>query len=161
MNELEFTFEQSPWEHYRMTKGMGDTVSAVTLLSLLEGADEQQAEDALNDLETGCMHLDISGLPKVGGTGEAAVRLRQEMQLAKKGLQPEALEEGVEAGGEADAHKGGDEHAREGGDADRLLRACSRARREDERQHAAEEAPRSHLYGAEAKIRSLDRRVGD
>jgi len=93
MNDLEFTFEQSPWERYLMTKGMGDTISAVTLLSLLEGADEQQAEDALNDLEIGCMHLDISGLPKVGGTGEAAVRLRREMQLAKKGLNPEELEE--------------------------------------------------------------------
>ena len=46
MNDLEFTFEQSPWEAYRMTKGMGDTVSAVTLLSLLEDADEQQVEDA-------------------------------------------------------------------------------------------------------------------
>lgn len=94
MNELEFTFEQSPWERYRMTLGMGDTICAVTLLSLLEDADEQQAEDALNDLEVGCIRLDISGLPRVGGTGEAAVRLRREMQLAKKDLNPEELEEG-------------------------------------------------------------------
>ena len=41
MNDLEFTFEQSPWEAYRMTKGMGDTISAVTLLSLLEDADDR------------------------------------------------------------------------------------------------------------------------
>ena len=39
------------------------------------------------------MILDISGLPKVGGTGEAAVRLRREAQLAKEGLDPELLEE--------------------------------------------------------------------
>jgi len=65
----------------------------VTMLSLLEGEEEQQVEDALQDLETGCMNLDISGLPKVGGTGEAAVRLRREMQLAKKGLQAADLEE--------------------------------------------------------------------
>ena len=94
MNDLEFTFEQSPWEAYRMSKGMGDTVSAVTLLSLLEDADEQQVEDALNDLEVGSMNLDISGLPKAGGVGEAALRLRREEQLVKKGLAPEDLEEG-------------------------------------------------------------------
>ena len=94
MNDLEFTFEQSPWESYLLTKGMGDTISAVTLLSLLEGADEQQLEDALNDLETGSMNLDISGLPRTYGAGEAAVRLRREMQLAKKDLDPRDLEEG-------------------------------------------------------------------
>jgi len=93
MNDLEFSFEQTPWETFLRQKGMGDTISAVTVLSLLEGDDEQQLEDALQDLETGCMDLDISGLPRVGGTGEAAVRLRREMQLAKKGLNPGDLEE--------------------------------------------------------------------
>ena len=93
MNDLDFSFEQTPWEAFLMTKGMGDVVSAVTLLSMLEGEDEQQLEDALQDLETGCMILDISGLPKTGGTGEAAVRLRREMQMAKTGLVPAALEE--------------------------------------------------------------------
>ena len=77
MNRLDVSFEASPWEAFLMTKGMGETVSAVTLLSLLEGEDEQQLEDALQDLETGCMILDISGLPKLGGTGEAAVRLHR------------------------------------------------------------------------------------
>lgn len=94
MSDLDFSFEASPWEAFLMTKGMGDTISAVTLLSLLEGEDEQQLEDALQDLETGCMILDISGLPKPGGTGEAAVRLRREGELVKKGLDPSALEEG-------------------------------------------------------------------
>ena len=93
MNDLEFSFEQTPWEAFLMSKGMGDTVSAATLLSLLEGDDEQQLEDALQDLETGCMVLDVADLPKVGGTGEAAVRLRREIQLAQSGLRPEALEE--------------------------------------------------------------------
>ncbi len=94
MNELEFSFEQSPWEAFLLNKGMGANISAVTLLSMLEEGDEQQVEDALADLETASMHLDISGLPKAGATGEAAVRLRQEMQLVKKGLNPEALEPG-------------------------------------------------------------------
>ena len=93
MNDLDFSFEQSPWEAFLMTKQMGDTVSAVNLLTMLEGEEEQQVEEALLDLETACMELDISGLPKVGGTGEAALRLRREMQLVKKGLHPETLEE--------------------------------------------------------------------
>ena len=93
MNNLDFSIEASPWEAFLMTKGMGETISAVTLLSLLEGADEQQLEEALQDLETGCMILDISGLPKPGGTGEAAVRLRREAQLTKHGLNPADLEE--------------------------------------------------------------------
>ncbi|MBQ3193141.1 MAG: sigma-70 family RNA polymerase sigma factor [Oscillospiraceae bacterium] len=93
MNDLEFSFEQSPWESFIRTKGMGDTVSAANLLTLLEGEDEQQVEDALNDLETGCMILDISDLPKAGGNGEAALRLRQEKALVKKGLNPCNLEE--------------------------------------------------------------------
>ncbi len=94
MNDMEFSFEQSPWEAFLLTKGMGETVSAVTVLSLLEGEDEQQLEDALGDMETGCMNLDISGLPKIGATGEAAVRLRHEMQMVKTGLDPQELKEG-------------------------------------------------------------------
>ncbi len=93
MNNLDITFEASPWEAFLMTKGMGQTVSAVTVLSLLEGEDEQQLEDALQDLETGCMILDISGLPKIGGSGEAALRLRREAEMAQKDLDPSALEE--------------------------------------------------------------------
>ena len=93
MNDLDFSFEASPWEAFLMTKGMGETISAVTLLSLMEGQEEQQLEDAMQDLETGCMFLDISGLPKVGGTGEAAVRLRREVQLANEGLDPDLLDE--------------------------------------------------------------------
>ncbi|MBQ8835386.1 MAG: hypothetical protein IJ001_10780 [Oscillospiraceae bacterium] len=94
MNSLDFSFEISPWEAFLRTKQSGDTVSAADLLTMLEGEEEQFVEDALNDLEIGCMVLDISDLPKAGGTGEAARRLRQEMQLVKKGLNPGELEEG-------------------------------------------------------------------
>lgn len=93
MNNLDFSFEQTPWEAFLMTKGMGDTVSAGNLLAMLEGEEEQAVEDALADLETACMILDISDLPKTGGTGEAAVRLRREMQLAKTGLDIRQLDE--------------------------------------------------------------------
>lgn len=92
MNNLDVTFEQSPWEAFLMTKQMGDTISAANLLTMLEAEEEQAVEDALQDLETGCMVLDISGLPKTAGTGEAAARLRRESELVKKGLTPENLE---------------------------------------------------------------------
>ena len=94
MNEFEFSFEPTSWEVFLRTKGMGDTISAADLLTMLEGEDEQSVEDALQDLETGCMNLDISDLPKGIGTGEAAVRLKQEIQLAKKGLNIGDLEPG-------------------------------------------------------------------
>lgn len=94
MNELEFSFEPSPWEAYRMTRQMGDRVPAAKLLALVEGEDEQALEDALLDLETGCMELDISDLPKAAGHGETASRLRWEMDMANKGLLLEEIDAG-------------------------------------------------------------------
>lgn len=92
MNDLDFSFEQRPWEAFLHTKGMGDRISATQLLTLLEGEEEQAVEEALEDLEIGCMILDISDLPHPGNLGEAAARLQQEIRLAKTGLNPEELE---------------------------------------------------------------------
>lgn len=92
MNDLEFSFEPDPWETFRMSLTMGDTVSASQILTLLEGEDGQTLEDALQELETACVKLDVSDLPKNGGTGDTAVRLKQEAQLVQEGLDPKALE---------------------------------------------------------------------
>lgn len=92
MNNLEFSFEPDPWEIFRMSLNMGDTVSASQILTLLEGEDGQVLEDALQELEQTCVNLDISDLPKTVGTGETAVRLKQEVQLVQEGLNPGALE---------------------------------------------------------------------
>lgn len=92
MNDLEFSFEPDPWETFRMSLTMGDTVSASQILTLLEGEDGQILEDALQELETACVKLDVSDLPKNGGTGDTAVRLKQEAQLVQEGLDPKALE---------------------------------------------------------------------
>lgn len=94
MIDLDFSFDMSPWEVFLRTKQAGDVISAAHLLTLLEGEDEQAVEDALQELETACMVLDISDLPKIGAVGEAAVRLRREMALVKKGLTAEDFEEG-------------------------------------------------------------------
>lgn len=84
MANLDVTFEFSPWEKYLHTMQMGDTVSATHLLTLLEGEEEQAVEEALQQIEEGCMVLSLQDLPKTGGAGEAALRLRQEMGMAKK-----------------------------------------------------------------------------
>lgn len=93
MNDLEFSFEPSPWETWLKTKQMGDTVSAAQLLTILEEENEQSAEDALQELEMACMVLDITDLPKTNGSGEAAVRLRREAALVKEGFHPDVLDE--------------------------------------------------------------------
>jgi len=93
MNSLDFSFEPSPWEAWLRTKQMGDSVSAAELLTLLEEEPQQAAEDALQEMEMACMTLDISGLSRNVAAGEAAVRLKQEMQLAAGGLDPRKLEE--------------------------------------------------------------------
>ena len=93
MNDLEFSFEPAPWETWLRTKQMGDSVSAAELLTMLEEEEEQAVEDALQEIEMACMALDLSDLPRNVASGEAAVRLRHEMQLVKKGLTPNKLEE--------------------------------------------------------------------
>ena len=90
MNELEFSFEAAPWEDY-LHRAAG-SASAMTLLTLMEGEDESAFEDALTELESRGIALDISDLPKPTGTGEAATRLRQEEQLVAKGMNPRDLE---------------------------------------------------------------------
>ena len=75
-----------------MSLTMGDTVSASQILTLLEGEEAQALEDALGELETACVKLDISDLPKTNGTGDTAQRLKQEAQLVQEGLNPEAME---------------------------------------------------------------------
>lgn len=93
MNDLEFSFEPAPWERWLRTKQMGDSVCAAELLTILEEECEQSVEDALQEMEMACMVLDLTGLPRNVASGEAAVRLRREMQLAKEELHPAQLEE--------------------------------------------------------------------
>ena len=94
MAKLDFTFDESPWEQYLFSRQMGDSVSAAQLLTLLEGEEEQAVEDALQRIEEACMTLDLTGLPKTGAAGEAALRLKQEMGMAKRNYSTWALEEG-------------------------------------------------------------------
>jgi len=93
MNNLEFTFEESPWELFLASCRTGGMVSAARFLTMMEEESEEAVEDALMELENRDLMLDISDLPKAAGTGEAAVRLRREAELTKNGTLLTALEE--------------------------------------------------------------------
>lgn len=94
MNMLDFTFDDSPWERFVDSLDRGDRVSAAQFLTLLEGEPEEAVENAFQTLEEMAVTLDLSDLPKAAGTGEAAVRLRREEQLAAQGDFLGALEQG-------------------------------------------------------------------
>lgn len=94
MMDLNITFEDAPWETLLSTADRGSSVSAVSLLAMLEGEDEERLEDAFQTMEERGVLLEITGLPKFRGEGQTAQRLRREEQLAQSELRPEALEEG-------------------------------------------------------------------
>lgn len=91
MNELDFSFDDSPWELYLSGKRRGDSVSAAHFLTLLEQETEEAVEDAFAALEDRGLLLDISGLPGKQYAGQAALRLRQEAEIAENGMDAAAL----------------------------------------------------------------------
>ncbi|MBR4289443.1 MAG: sigma-70 family RNA polymerase sigma factor [Oscillospiraceae bacterium] len=93
MNDLEFTFEENPWELFLSSCEKGGMVSAARFLTMMEEESEDAVEEALLELESRSLMLDISDLPKASGNGEAALRLRREAELVKKGTLLPALEE--------------------------------------------------------------------
>lgn len=93
MKQIEFSFEQTPWESAFETLLPGQSFSAARFLTLLEEEDEAYVEAALEDLEEKRILLDISDLPKPALTGEAAEKLQREIRFVKNGLLLKDLEE--------------------------------------------------------------------
>ena len=87
-----FSFEQTPWEAYLETF-CETKICAAQLLTLLEEQSEGAVEDAFLDLEKRLIALDISDLPIPASSGEMAVRLRREKQMAEAGDLIAGLEE--------------------------------------------------------------------
>ena len=87
----EFTFEDSLWEKTLPT--LKDSVDAATFLMLTEGEEEEYVQEAFERLQMRQIQLDSTNLPKAAATGEAAVRLRREEQLAKSGRLLQDLED--------------------------------------------------------------------
>ncbi len=90
---MNFVLEQSPWEAALEKLNQNETVSALQLLTLLEGADEEDAEIFLDERAQKHITIDATTLPKVSGSGASAMRLRLEEQLVRQGNLPLGLDE--------------------------------------------------------------------
>lgn len=91
MNELDFSFDNSPWELFLSGKREGDRISAAHFLTLLEQETEDAVEDAFAALDDRKLMLDVSDLPAKQYTGQAALRLRQEAEISEKAMDVSGL----------------------------------------------------------------------
>lgn len=94
MNDFYFEYEKSPWELSLDMLRPGDSISAVRLLTLLEGEDENAWEEAFLSLDDRHIALQIDGLPKDYGSMEVEKRLQREEMLVNSGKLLENLEQG-------------------------------------------------------------------
>lgn len=90
---LEFTFEESPWQIFSRRLKQGERLSALRLLTLLEGEDEDGVEEAFDCLEEKKICLDISDLPTQEAAGELGNRLAWEKKICQSGNLLTDLEE--------------------------------------------------------------------
>lgn len=90
---LDVTFEEQPWEKLLEQLAEGKTITATTLLSCLEGATEEEAEEVLQTLLQRHVQLNIADLPKVPVSDASAQRLRFEETLVRQPDMLSALEQ--------------------------------------------------------------------
>lgn len=90
---IDVAFGDSDLEKLLGALNPGTTLKATTLLAAVEGESEEILLETLDHLSYMGVELDISDLPADLGTGETAVRLRREHQLAQNGFDANALEE--------------------------------------------------------------------
>lgn len=86
MIDMDISFGDSPWEAWMDRKRYGDSLSAAQLLTFLEEETEEGVEDAFAALEDRGLKLDVTTLPSRQFVGQAALRLRQEEQMAKENM---------------------------------------------------------------------------
>lgn len=83
--ELDFSFEQRPWELTLENVPSGGTFSASRLLALLEGEPEEDVEAALELLEQRHITLDPEDLRCDASGGELGERLKWEQKIVEGG----------------------------------------------------------------------------
>ena len=93
MNQLDFSFEASPWETVFDTLPADSSCSAVRFLAMMEGENEDSLAASFEMLESKSILLDICDLPKNYGSGETSLRLRREEQLVKENKLLQNLDE--------------------------------------------------------------------
>ena len=90
---MEFTFDTPAWVLALEALRLGTALSAVRFLALMEQEAEEDFEEALDFLRQRDILLDASELPRLNGSGDLALRLRQEAQLVREGKLLAGLEE--------------------------------------------------------------------
>lgn len=93
MNDLDFTFEEGPWEVEIGNLQPGGALSAARLLTMMEEEPESALEDAFAVLEEKGITLDITSLPTAAASADLACRLRLEQQLVSQDKLRSGLEE--------------------------------------------------------------------
>lgn len=88
----EFVFEELPWEQY-LNALQGGRASALHLLALLEGEEEEDAREVLESLDERGIFLDLTDLQALPA-GQAALRLKEESAFAKTGIDMRTLNPG-------------------------------------------------------------------
>lgn len=86
MIDMDISFGDSPWEAWMDRKRYGESLSAAQLLTFLEEETEEGVEEAFAALEDRGLKLDVTTLPSRQFVGQAALRLRQEEQMAKENM---------------------------------------------------------------------------
>lgn len=85
MNRDMFSFDVPAWQLAFQSVSKGGSFSAIRFLTLLEGEDETEVEDAFSYLEENRIALQVCDLPEDFGSGELQQRLHREQMLVKSG----------------------------------------------------------------------------
>ena len=93
MNDLEFTFEASPWEQAIGEIAPGGVLDGVQFLTLMEPESEEDLENALALLDEKDILLTVDNLGTFAASSDSAVRLRQEKDLVSRDALLQELEE--------------------------------------------------------------------
>ena len=93
MIDLDLSFEDEPWRRAIDALQTGGTMSAISFLPLIENEEEDTIMEAFEAMDQKRITLNVEDLPRMAGSGEQAVRLRLEQQLAESGDLTEGLTE--------------------------------------------------------------------
>lgn len=81
---MDFTFEESPWELFARRVQKGERVSALRLLTVLEGEEDTLVEESFDTLGDKQVVLDLTDLPKRDAAGQLGSRLAREEKLTRQ-----------------------------------------------------------------------------
>ena len=90
---MEFSFEQSRWELYLNSIPENGSITAMQMLTILEDENEEAVEDAFQAILEAGITISTADFPHNEAGGEAALRLRREAELVKKGDLLRSLDE--------------------------------------------------------------------